>query len=227
MYKYETHLHTLPVSVCAKVPAEACVPFYKELGYDGIFVTNHFIRDSREYEKQLRFYCSDYKAAKAIGDQIGLKVFFGIELTVAPGTDFLIYGLDEGWYLNNPQIIDMPTRKKLSYMMDAGALIIQAHPYREAGYIDHIRLFPRNVHGVEVYNANRTELENRMAQIYGENYGLLPFAGSDNHRGPAQMKLGGMEFPTPIIDEVDFANRIKAGEGCLFRNNLEDFSCNP
>lgn len=227
MYRYETHLHTLPVSGCAKVTAEACVPFYKELGYAGIFVTNHFIRDCQNYEEQLRFYCSDYKTAKAIGDEIGLKVFFGIELTVAPGTDFLVYGLDEAWYLNNRQIMDMPTREKLSYMAQAGALIIQAHPFREAGYIDHIRLFPRNIHGVEVYNANRTELENRMAQIYGENYGLLPFAGSDNHKGPAQTLLGGMEFCTPITDEADFVNRVKAGEGRLFRENLLDFSCNP
>ncbi len=220
MYKYETHLHTLPVSACAKVSADVCVPFYKELGYDGIFVTNHFFRDAENYEAQLNFYCADYETAKAIGDKIGLKVFFGIELTVAPGTDFLIYGLDKHWYLENRQIMDMPTREKLSYMADAGALIIQAHPYREAGYIDHIRLFPRNVHGVEVYNANRTELENRMAEIYARNYELLPFAGSDNHRGPAQKNLGGMEFASPLAGETDFVKRVKAGEGTPFALTL-------
>lgn len=220
MYKYETHLHTFPASSCAKVPPQVCAPFYKALGYDGIFVTNHFIHSSDDYETQLNAYCADYEAVKAIGDEIGLKVFFGIELTVAPGTDFLIYGLDKNWYLQNRQIMDMPTREKLSYMAQCGALIVQAHPFREAGYIDHIRLFPRNVHGVEVYNANRTELENRMAGIYAENYGLLPFAGSDNHKGPAQTKLGGMAFSTPVRSEKDFADRIIDGQGERFTLEL-------
>ena len=39
---------------------------------------------------------------------------------------------------------------------------------------------------VEIYNANRTDFENRQAEIFCENYGLIPFAGSDNHAGAAQ-----------------------------------------
>ena len=77
----------------------------------------------------------------------------------------------------------MKKREELAYMMENGALIIQAHPFREAAYIDHIRLFPRNVHGVEVFNADRTELENGMAKIYAQKYDLIEFAGSDNHTG--------------------------------------------
>ena len=42
-FRYETHLHTAPVSKCAKVSVEESLLFYKELGYDGVFITNHFI----------------------------------------------------------------------------------------------------------------------------------------------------------------------------------------
>ena len=42
MYKYETHLHTSPVSVCARVEVRETLEFYKSLGYDGVFITNHF-----------------------------------------------------------------------------------------------------------------------------------------------------------------------------------------
>ena len=86
------------------------------------------------------------------------------------------------------------------------------HPFREARYIDHIRLFPRLVHGVEVYNANRTEFENEMARQYAENYGLIPFAGSDNHRAAQQLFLGGMGSETPLTDEADFVQKVKSGE---------------
>ena len=43
MYRYETHLHTYPVSACGHVSVEDNLDFYKEMGYDGVFVTNHFV----------------------------------------------------------------------------------------------------------------------------------------------------------------------------------------
>jgi predicted metal-dependent phosphoesterase TrpH len=41
-YKYETHLHTRTSSACAIVSPAAQVRKYKELGYTGIIVTDHF-----------------------------------------------------------------------------------------------------------------------------------------------------------------------------------------
>ena len=46
MYKYETHLHTFPVSRCAKAGVMESLEFYKKLGYDGVFITNHFLNGS-------------------------------------------------------------------------------------------------------------------------------------------------------------------------------------
>jgi hypothetical protein len=43
MYKYETHLHTSPVSKCARASVKDVLEFYKSLGYEGIFLTNHFL----------------------------------------------------------------------------------------------------------------------------------------------------------------------------------------
>lgn len=102
--------------------------------------------------------------------------------------------------------------------MESGALVIQAHPFREASYIDHIRLFPRHVHGVEIYNANRTEKENALACWYCDQYEHLHFAGSDNHVGCGQLILGGMQTETPIKNEKDFVLRVKNGEATPFKN---------
>lgn len=223
MYRYETHLHTFPVSQCAKADAIESLEIYKEMGYDGVFITNHFldgninfeIRD-KSYEEQIEFYFSDYEKAKAVEKEIGIKVFCGVELTYK-GTDFLVYGLDKEWFLAHPEIMDMKKSEELPFLMEAGALVIQAHPYREAGYIDHIRLFPRCVHGVEVINASRKDEENEMAAIFAKHYGLLEFAGSDNHAGAAKKHFAGMESDTPIVDELDFVKRVKAGEMRTFR----------
>ena len=105
--------------------------------------------------------------------------------------------------------------------MENGAFIIQAHPYREASYINHIRLFPRNVHGVETVNASRSEFENKMAKLYAENYNLIEFAGSDNHIGKNKKNLAGMSFKKSIIDELDFVDSVKNKEGEIFTLNLE------
>ena len=116
----------------------------------------------------------------------------------------------------------MKKSEELKYLMENGALVIQAHPYREASYIDHIRLFPRCVHGVEVINSCRTELENNMAKIYAENYGLIEFAGSDNHRGSEQKILSGMCSETPVLSEQDFAERVKNGLMKIFTLSVDE-----
>ena len=217
MYRYETHLHTLPVSKCARASIKDTLEFYKSEGYAGVFITNHFIDGninidrSLPYEERIEFYFSTHEEAKRLGEEIGIDVFFGIESSYR-GTDFLIYGLGKEWFLERPEIEGMKKSEFLSLAADAGALIVQAHPYREASYIDHIRLFPRHVHGVEIYNASMNEATNEMARIYAEQYGLIKFAGSDNHKGGEQMRFGGMESSTPIKSERDFINRVFSGE---------------
>ena len=221
MYRYETHLHTSPVSRCARADVRETLEFYKEMGYDGVFITNHFldgnvnINEPMTYEEKINFYCSDYEEALRLAPEIGIKVFFGVELSYL-GTDFLIYGLDKAWYLAHPEIMEMKKSEELPFIMAEGALVIHAHPYREAGYIAHIRLYPRSVHGVEIVNACRTELENRMADQYARAYDLLPFAGSDNHIAGKLPKLAGMESERPIEEEADFVKSVLAGELSVF-----------
>ena len=100
-------------------------------------------------------------------------------------------------------------------------MVIHAHPFREARYIDHIRLFPRAVHGAEVINANRTDFENDMAAQYIKNYGLLPFAGSDNHAASLQTKLAGIETDRLVQSERDFVEMIKNQEYRIFYTELK------
>ncbi len=227
-YRYETHLHTAPVSACARASVEESIRAYRELGYTGVFITNHFIganiaREVRElpYAEQLEYYYSAYLEGKRVGDELGVDVFFGIEISYK-GTDFLVYGLDIDWYRAHPEITEMPKKEEIRLMRDAGALVIQAHPFREASYIDHIRLFPRDVHGTEVINSCRTPEENAMAKLYSEHYGLIPFAGTDNHTGADRTTFAGMESDVRITDESDFVRRVKNGEMKVFsiRNEL-------
>lgn len=221
MYRYETHLHTFPVSRCAKTTVRETLEYYKTLGYDGVFITNHFldgninIDRTLPYEEKIAFYFSDYEEAAVLAEEVGIKVFCGVELSYG-GTDFLIYGLDKAWFLAHPEIMDMKKSEELSLMMESGALVIQAHPFREAAYIDHIRLFPRHVHGVEIINSCRKEEENQFAKLYAAHYGLLEFAGSDNHVASELKKLAGVCCAEPVSSVADFVEKVKNGKVEIF-----------
>lgn len=225
-YRYETHLHTFPVSKCGRASVRESLEFYKKLGYAGVFITNHFIDAnincdrSLPYAERIEFYFSDYEEGVKIGKEIGLSVFHGIEGSYM-GTHFLVYGLDKEWFLSHPEIEEQTRTEQLKFMADSGALIVHAHPFCEAKFVDHIRLFPRHVHGVEIYNAHLGKFANKMAKRYAKSYGLLKFAGSDNHDASKQKHLGGIKSKRPIIDEADFVKRAKNGEFSVFKLKLK------
>ena len=226
MYKYETHLHSSPVSKCGRYSVRSNMEFYKSLGYDGIFLTNHFLDANigcdrtLPYEEQIEFFFSDIEEGERIADEIGIKFFWGVESSYL-GTDFLIYGLSKQWYLSHPEIMTISRKEMLTMMADDGALIVHAHPFREASYIDHIRLFPKHVHAVEVENGGNLDFQNEMAAHYAKCYNLPVSAGSDNHNARFVDRLAGVEFETPIENIDDFINRIKNGEAKIFAFEYE------
>ena len=126
---------------------------------------------------------------------------------------------DDGFFCLNKSISDILSERKsrqLPYLMEQGALVVQAHPFREAGYIDHIRLFPRAVEGIEVMNADRTDFENKMANLYADEYGLLKTAGSDNHWGKDAKRLAGLESEEAIVSVEDFIKKVREGKMNIF-----------
>ena len=116
----------------------------------------------------------------------------------------------------------MDKRTQLKYIRKNGGFVVHAHPFREADYIDHIRLYPNCIDGVEVINASRTEHENRMAGIFAKEYGFASTAGSDNHTAGKKKELAGMEFESPLQSEYDFIERLRNREGKVFTLNHID-----
>lgn len=232
MFLYETHCHTAPVSRCAKASAENTVRFYKRMGYDGVFITNHFLDgninpDARSLPwcDQIDYYFSDYEKSAELGASLGIKVFPGVELSYK-GTDFLIYGLDKDWYKAHPEIMEMKKTDELALIMGTDALVIQAHPYREAHYIDHIRLFPRSVHGIEIINSGQNRGANELTSAYAGHYHLLETCGSDNHYGSNvfakfrekgyRPEIAGMCTETEICSDRDFIGQVRNGSMKMF-----------
>ena len=65
----DTHVHTSQVSPCGKVPAEEMIELYKEAGYGGVIITDHYYKGyfeslgNRPWEEKIQSFLSGYKAA--------------------------------------------------------------------------------------------------------------------------------------------------------------------
>lgn len=148
------------------------------------------------------------------GKSRGFDVFFGWEWTFR-GTDILTYGLGKEWLLAHPEVWELSINDYCDLARESGAFLVHAHPFREAAYIDMIRLFPRKVDGVEVLNAMRNDFENERANEYADNYGLLKVAASDNHVGRIK-RYCGIKTAKRVRDMREMAELIRRGEVELF-----------
>lgn len=223
LFKYETHAHTSEVSKCAAINGQDIARFYKDKGYTGIFITDHFLNGNTRVSPELpwsdriEWCCSGYENAYTEGKKIGLDVFFGWEYSYK-GNDFLTYGLDKAWLLNHSDLLSLSLVDYCDLVHNDGGFIIHAHPFRQADYIDMIRLLPDKVDAVEVINACRTDFENMQAEQYANNHNLLKVAGSDNHWGRIK-KYSGIQLGKKLKDVHDMIQAIKNNEITLFTEN--------
>ena len=101
----QMHLHTAESSRCARVGGADMARACKEAGYDLIVVTDHFFNANTcvpydmPWDEQVKGLFAGYRAAKAMGDQIGLHVLPGWE-TYTDGPEYLTYGLGEEFLLH-------------------------------------------------------------------------------------------------------------------------------
>ncbi len=218
MYRYETHLHTVEASACGITPGREYPAIFKQRGYDGIFITDHFFhgntRPSRElpWPDYVEAYMKGYEEAKKAGDEIGFKVFFGIEENFE-GDEFLIYGVDKAFLLAHPEIPHWTREEMIKAVHDAGGAMMQAHPFRDRDYIKKIHLYSEEVDGIEGINTANTANDNLAALCYALKYQMMIQAGSDTHDKAKIGDLnGGILYEKPITSTQDYAERLRRRE---------------
>ena len=216
-YRYETHMHTCQGSACGVSTGAEQARFYSELGYTGIFITDHFtggntaVPRSLPWRERVEQFCSGYEDALIEGQKRGLDVFFAWEQNFE-GDEYLVYGPDKAWLLAHPDVEHWTRRRQLEEIHRAGGAVIQAHPFRDRDYIKYILLGRKYCDGIEVANTGNQPLFDLRARNYAREYGLLTTAGSDNHNcqkaDPARMM--GVELDVRLTCAGDYARLIRA-----------------
>ena len=215
-FLYETHMHTCQASACGVSTGAEQARFYKDQGYTGIFVTDHFtggntaVPRDLPWRERIDWFCSGYEDARAEGEKLGLDVFFGWEQNFN-GDEYLIYGPDKAWLLAHPDIEHWTRRRQLEEIHRAGGAVIQAHPFRDRDYIKYILLGLKYCDGIEVANTFDKRYSDACARRYAEDYGLLVTAGTDNHCAPRvdPEKLMGVVLDVRLNGPMDYARLIR------------------
>ena len=217
MFKIETHLHTSHVSSCgwleAPVLAEGCA----RAGYAAQAVPDHYNRDTFAYLHMdtaasgaavTDAFLEGFRRMEAACAPLGLKVYKGAELRFDEcSNDYLLYNYPDELLACPEELFRMGIAAFAPLAREAGALLVQAHPYRKkctpaiACYLD----------GVEVMNCNpRHENRNGRAEEYAALHGLLRTGGSDCHRAE-DIGLGGILAPVLPEDDGALVRLLREG----------------
>jgi hypothetical protein len=221
--KYETHLHTKQGSACGNNTGAEMADYYKNIGYQGIIITDHFLNGNTAiphalpWEEKVELFCKGFEDAERRGHEIELDVFFGFEFNWY-GTEFLVYGLTKQWLSDNPDIISIRLEDALARFKAAGAFIVQAHPFREAPYIDTFRLIPKFTDAVETYNCLNRREHNERAEVYAKMFGLKETSGGDAHGVGSH--AGGIEIHKRAHTIHELINVIQHGSYSLIKGTL-------
>ena len=178
----ELHAHTKETSPCGTVFADELIKAYKEKGYDGVVITDHFGKGLFTFSSErenIDAFLKGYRIAKDTGDKIGVKVLLGaeIKLTENAHNEYLMYGIDEDFLYKNPDLFEKSLKEVKKIVNDYGALLIQAHPLRNG-----VCMPSQEVDGYEVFNGHYSHNNyNDKAVMLTEGNDKFSTSGSDSH----------------------------------------------
>lgn len=219
-YKIETHLHTEESNHCSEVPAADMVKHYKEAGYTTVIVTPHYSRAylstiTSDWDIRIDYLLVGYDKAKKIGEQIGLNILLGLEITLVENKhDYLIYGMTEEFLRTNTSLYDLSVKELVKLCEVNDFLLVQAHPFRKGQEPADIKYkMP-----IEVFNGRHVlDPQNGTAQKYAEFYDLIGISGTDFH--DFQDHKGGIVTNTEIKTIEDFKEAVRNREFKLIISN--------
>ncbi|MBQ8189263.1 MAG: PHP domain-containing protein [Lachnospiraceae bacterium] len=226
VYKYELHAHTSECDRDARLSARELVHLYKEAGYDGIVITDHYIErfytlwfpeevEGLTHEQQVRRWLKGFYTAREEGEKVGITVLPGAEVRFDDyPNDYLIYGLHEDFFYTVPRLNELKNVNELLALMPEKACVVHAHPFRDEMVVAN----PKGLFGIEVFNGGTEKFRNEIARQFADYYGIAMTSGSDIH-GTDRLAKGGIMTKRRIQTPEDLVSILRSGEYSLIEND--------
>lgn len=189
MFKYDLHVHSSGASGCGHNTVCEMMKRYKEIGFTGFALTNHFLHGNTGIDRKLPWnefvkeYSKSYYEALETAQKLDFDLIFGIEEGYGNGKEFLVYGISPEVLTENPQLQERSIIIWSDTVRKNGGFIAYAHPFRNRAYISDPYAMPdiSLVDGLEAYNYCNDPCDNELAVKTFENSGKIMIAGGDLH----------------------------------------------
>lgn len=206
----DMHAHSA-LSRCCKISGKNNMIVTKENGMDGFVLTNHYDKsylingDKLEYANR---YIDEYFNIKSYEKELGVRVFFGIEVTMSKHNNahILIYGVEPEWLMKYPDLYDYEISDLFQLVHKYDGIVVQAHPLRgninallDLNYLDGIEL---NSHTIN--EGPHTSQILKLAHLNN----LLVTSGGDFHNDAPRAKCG-IYLPKELEDIKDMVKYLK------------------
>jgi predicted metal-dependent phosphoesterase TrpH len=192
---FDLHVHTSRHSLDSIMTPESMVRQAREIGLDGVVITEHDWLWTQEELDQLR------RSAP------GLTVFAGVEVSAKQG-HFLVYGVSNPFRV--PHGIGVAELCREVHRQ--GGAIVAAHPYRWNQPFDEILETERpDLDGLELMSNNMDAEIRRRAAALNERIRLAGLGNSDAHRVET-LGCCYTEFEGVIRDVSDLVKAIRGGK---------------
>lgn len=223
-YLYDMHRHFYPCSACSSADLSETVKIMKEQGYAGTIVTDHFYHGNTRIDRNLPWrdfiaaYEREYLDLKEIGEREDFDILFGIEEELkegktgsGEGKEVLLYGITPQFLYDRPEIKHCSLKALSAMVREAGAIIIQAHPFRDRPYISDpsALLDPDLLDGFEILNGSNTSEENEKAKEYADKFGKITTSGTDAHKAVFEA-VSGIISSSRIRTESELVSVLKS-----------------
>ncbi len=221
----DLHAHSSGISRCCRIPFEEVIREALAVGLDGIALTNHYQKSyitDGDFSAFARRYTQEFRNARAFGDTLGCRVFFGAEITMERhnGAHLLLYGIEERFLEENPTLFDLSQETLYRMVKEAGGVVVQAHPYRRQPNL----LDPRFLDGVEV-NCHPLYGKSDFSDMrtIAEENSLLLTCGGDYHADTYRPKCG-VYLPDRLQNGVELGEYLLSADAlrlCIHEPNTE------
>ncbi len=202
--RFDMHCHTKEGSLDGHVPLRDYVQRLKELGYDGMMITDH-----NSY-KAYRYY-TRHADDEVFRDFVVLK---GIEYDTPDGGHILIV-MPSDTAFPIFEFRGMPVRLLIEIVHACHGILGPAHPTGEKYLsITNCRYYHKHPEVlkqfdfIEVYNSCITDEANEQALALAEQFDLPRTAGTDAHKMDC-IGLAHTDFDRPITSEDDLIDYMK------------------
>ena len=198
----DMHCHSSGISICCRIPYTQVIDEAKQAGIQAIVLTNHYLKENlinSPDKSWIDRYIEEYEQAEIYGNSVGVRVFFGVEVTMEfdRRVHMLVYGIAPEELKEFYNLYDMSLPQLSALCRKNGFALVQAHPFRggttvlDTQYLDGIEINCHPAYGNTYSNeVIQIALKNKIAASCGCDYhGDVPYRPKRKERLKMQNRL--------------------------------------